>query len=202
MVHTVTPDVAKAGTEHLLFGMLLAAETTGNANAASKICKGAEIIGQLQAACNVSAAQLIAAGRKCPGGVRQFGIIHLDPIAAVASAGAEPLAGGGGGGGGGGEAASASADAGTSAFTVPDAPVNMVGPVPKTHYVYNNLICGHSAGLMKTKDLEGLVDAGVNTFVCLQSSYVGQLYDPTGTFLRDLEEQRCCLTRVVLLLLT
>ena len=47
----------------------------------------------------------------------------------------------------------------------------MSGPVPHTHYVRNNLICGKSAGDMSTARLRDLVAAGVDTFVCLQTSY-------------------------------
>eukprot|EP01047_Picozoa_sp_COSAG01_P035418 COSAG01_NODE_2715_length_7199_cov_15.544507_8_plen_256_part_00 len=50
-------------------------------------------------------------------------------------------------------------------------PADYEGPVPNTHWVYPNLICGSSAGLMKPEELQGLVAAGVDTFVCLQRQY-------------------------------
>lgn len=45
------------------------------------------------------------------------------------------------------------------------------GPVPNTHYVYPNLLCGSSCGLMSPEQLQMLVAAGVDTFVCLQQHY-------------------------------
>ena len=136
-----------AQTEHLLLGTLLAAELDGQPNAATRICaeRGVDT-NALQQACGVSAAQLVRAGRACPGGVRQFGLEWGEPIPAAAGAAAA--------------AAAAAAP-----------PADMRGPVAETHYVYPNLICGQSAGLMSADRLRTLVEAGVDTFVCLQESY-------------------------------
>ena len=43
--------------------------------------------------------------------------------------------------------------------------------MPNTHFVYGNLLAGSSAGMMEEADLEGLLAAGVDTFVCLQMDY-------------------------------
>ena len=43
--------------------------------------------------------------------------------------------------------------------------------VNNTHYVFPRLVCGHSAGLMSDDELRNLVEQGVNTFVCLQTTY-------------------------------
>ena len=50
-------------------------------------------------------------------------------------------------------------------------PPDYRGPVHNTHYVYPNLLCGSSCGLMEPERLAMLVDAGVDTFVCLQQHY-------------------------------
>ncbi len=46
------------------------------------------------------------------------------------------------------------------------------GPVPGTHWVMPNVLCGKSAGTMNDRELQALVTAGVETFVCLQTSYL------------------------------
>ena len=110
-----------AQTEHLLLGLLLAAELDGQPNAATRICaeRGVDTTA-LQQAFGVSAAQLVQAGRACPGGIREFGLDWGEPVPAAAAAAAAAVA--------------------------PAAPpANMRGPVPNTHYVYPNLICGKSA---------------------------------------------------------
>ena len=45
--------------------------------------------------------------------------------------------------------------------------------VKNTHWVFpKRVLCGHSAGLMRDEELRMLVEMGINTFVCLQTSYV------------------------------
>ena len=136
-----------AQTEHLLLGTLLAAELDGHPNAVTKICCERSVTTQLmQGFCGVSAAQLVRAGRECQGGVHEFGIHWEKPVVpATGVAGA--------------------------IAALADPPADMSGPVPSTHYVCKNLICGKSAGDMSTTRLRDLVAAGVDTFVCLQTSY-------------------------------
>ena len=45
-------------------------------------------------------------------------------------------------------------------------------PLDNTHWLFpRKLLCGHSAGQMSDLELRRLVQMGVNTFVCLQTSY-------------------------------
>ena len=45
-------------------------------------------------------------------------------------------------------------------------------PLPNTHWVLPNVLCGQTAGRMSQKELKMMVeDYQINTFVCLQTSY-------------------------------
>ena len=209
-----------AGSEHLLLGLLLAAEQDKNMNAAADIvCKAggglepqvrpppghwrrvpylgppciinfAKVINidkerrgwlrqvclqRLQASCGVTDEQRAAACRACPGGVQTFGVHWGAPVTAAAGAAGACL------GRGGvtclrsscsGSMLTSSGFAGPAA--VPAPPQNMRGPVPNTHWVpvvgAGSLLCGQSAGSMSAGQLQDVVAAGVDTFVCLQVS--------------------------------
>jgi hypothetical protein len=114
----------------------------------------------------VGDAQRAAAAQACPGGVHTFGVQWGPTIAA--------------GGDAGGAAAAAAAPQGTR------------GPVPQTHWVpvqaAGQLLCGRSAGLMSAAQLRGLIAAGVDTFVCLQTAYTEYGCDDYPATLRGVSD--------------
>uniref|UniRef100_A0A7S1NFZ0 Tyrosine specific protein phosphatases domain-containing protein n=1 Tax=Eutreptiella gymnastica TaxID=73025 RepID=A0A7S1NFZ0_9EUGL len=147
------------GTEHLLLGLLLAAHLDGTPNGAVNVCcaRGGsgvpavsveELCNALLDALNINTKDVAEIQRRYPNTAHEFGIVWGEPI--------KP-------------AAKGRSSKGCRSSNMPEC---RTGQVQGTHWVNDSLLCGRSAGQMEAKELCTLITSvGVDTFVCLQTSY-------------------------------